>query len=392
LEQIINKKPRDIEFEIINIIAEMRSDLNLSFSSTHLFICAITHFFEINDVILNKKKLKKFKGENIAKFEYRAYNPDEIAKLISIMDERGKAMILLMTSSGMRVGALPDLKLKHLKKWEIHASSYHVYQITVYANTPKDKYITFCTPEAAKAIDDYLEFRSRYDHNINRDYDGNWIPGDYHLFIKNFDKQKKQSEYFINLSIKSTLSSRGIHYYVVDTLIEAGLRTKVEYVPNTFTRDDKNKKHDGLAIAAAAARHKNELHPCHSLRIFAVTNMQRSKVDKTIREMLIGHSTGLDSVYYKPQDEEILQEYLKAVDALTINNENKLKKEVKELTKKNNEKEYMLNVAMMQKDKEVEDLKKQDKIKEEALLKLSDQVMILMKEMQGIKNKEISEI
>jgi hypothetical protein len=46
----------------------------------------------------------------------------------------------------------------------------------------------------------------------------------------------------------------------------------------------------------------------------------------------------------------------------------------------------MLNVAMMQKDKEVEELKKQDKIKEDALLKLSDQVMILMKEMQGIKS------
>ncbi len=31
--------------------------------------------------------------------------------------------------------------------------------------------------------------------------------------------------------------------------------------------------------------HKNDLHPCHSFRIFAVTNMQRSIVDKTIREM-----------------------------------------------------------------------------------------------------------
>jgi hypothetical protein len=30
--------------------------------------------------------------------------------------------------------------------------------------------------------------------------------------------------------------------------------------------------------------HKNELHPCHSLRIFAVTNMQRSRIGKTIRE------------------------------------------------------------------------------------------------------------
>ncbi len=80
------------------------------------------------------------------------------------------------------------------------------------------------------------------------------------------------------------------------------------------------------------------------------------------------------------------QEYLKAVDALTINEEHKLKTQVKELTKKNDEKEYRLNVAMIQKDKEVEDLKNQDKVKEEALIKLSDQVMILMKEMQGIKS------
>ena len=41
----------------------------------------------------------------------------------------------------------------------------------------------------------------------------------------------------------------------------------------------------------------------------------------------------------------------------------------------------------MQKDKEVEDLKKQDKINEDALVKLSDQVMMLMKDMQSIKNK-----
>ena len=52
--------------------------------------------------------------------------------------------------------------------------------------------------------------------------------------------------------------------------------------------------------------------------------MQRAKIDKTIREMLVGHSTGLDKAYYKPQDEEILQEYLKAVNLLTIQNEYRL--------------------------------------------------------------------
>ena len=65
---------------------------------------------------------------------------------------------------------------------------------------------------------------------------------------------------------------------------------------------------------------RGDLHPCHSFRIFAITQMQRAKVDKTIREMLVGHSTGLDSVYYKASDEEIYLEYLKAIDNLTISN------------------------------------------------------------------------
>lgn len=53
--------------------------------------------------------------------------------------------------------------------------------------------------------------------------------------------------------------------------------------------------------------------------------------------MLVGHSTGLDSVYYKPQDEEILQDYLKAVDALIINNEYRLQKQLNHYKQKSDE-------------------------------------------------------
>jgi hypothetical protein len=62
-----------------------------------------------------------------------------------------------MASTGMKVGALPDIKLKHLKKWIIDPyTKQHVYQIEVYSDSIKDKYITFCTPEAAKEVDEYL--------------------------------------------------------------------------------------------------------------------------------------------------------------------------------------------------------------------------------------------
>jgi len=85
--------------------------------------------------------------------------------------------------------------------------------------------------------------------------------------------------------------------------------------------------------------------------------MQRSKIDKTIREMIVGHSIGLDSVYYKPQDEEILNEYLKSVEALTISNENRLKKQVQEFENKNKENEFYIKGKLQEKDEEIRSLK-----------------------------------
>jgi hypothetical protein len=117
-------------------------------------------------------------------------------------------------------------------------------------------------------------------------------------------------------------------------------------------------------------QHRNDLHPCHSFRVFAVTQMQRAKIDKTIREMLIRHSIGLDKFYFKPQEEEVFQECLKALDALSISNENRLKKQIKEIENSNEIRENF-KVNLLQ--------------KEDALTTLSDQVMKLMEEIQQMK-------
>jgi hypothetical protein len=61
-----------------------------------------------------------------------------------------------MPSSGMRRGAIPNLKLKHMKKID----KYNIFQIDVYKQA-REHYYTFCTPEARKAIEDYLDWRTR---------------------------------------------------------------------------------------------------------------------------------------------------------------------------------------------------------------------------------------
>ena len=73
-----------------------------------------------------------------------------IFKLLTKADERMRVVILLLASTGMRIGAIPNLKLKHLSKVE----NYNLYQITVYENT-KDEYYSFCSPECTTAIDSY---------------------------------------------------------------------------------------------------------------------------------------------------------------------------------------------------------------------------------------------
>jgi hypothetical protein len=47
--------------------------------------------------------------------------------------------------------------------------------------------------------------------------------------------------------------------------------------------------------------------------------------------MLLGYKIGLASCYYRPSEEEMYSEYEKAIDLLTINEENRLRKKVETL-------------------------------------------------------------
>jgi hypothetical protein len=63
----------------------------------------------------------------------------------------------------------------------------------------------------------------------------------------------------------------------------------------------------------------------HGFRKFYTKQLVDSKLNPEIREMLLGHKIGLASAYYKPTEQEMLNEYLKAVPLLTVSNEERLK-------------------------------------------------------------------
>ena len=76
-------------------------------------------------------------------------------------------------------------------------------------------------------------------------------------------------------------------------------------------------------------QHKRKEAPMlHGFRKFFTTQLVHSKVIPEIMEMLLGHKIG---AYYKPTEDEMLEEYMKAIDNLTINEENRLRKKVEKL-------------------------------------------------------------
>ncbi len=48
-------------------------------------------------------------------------------------------------------------------------------------------------------------------------------------------------------------------------------------------------------------------------------------------ETLMGHSTGISDSYYRPTEQDLLEDYLKVVDLLTISSENHLVQQLEKL-------------------------------------------------------------
>ena len=53
VDELLKRDRRIIERGIIDILIDMRYKSDLSFSAQNIFLCALTHFFSINDVTIN---------------------------------------------------------------------------------------------------------------------------------------------------------------------------------------------------------------------------------------------------------------------------------------------------------------------------------------------------
>lgn len=297
-DDILTVQPQILEGFIRDYIIHLRRERGLSPATISAYLAAIAHFFEMNDITIKWKKLKKFKAKHYSIVEDKPYTREQIKTLVDAAPLRDKCMILTMCSAGLRRGALAYLRLLDLTKID----KYGLYRINVYKKE-QEQYITFCTPECAKHIDQYLEWRQRL---------GERLTPNSPLFRIEFD------------TITAVNAPKSVSPYVVTAVIHNLL--------------------DGTGIRAPSETYKRtDLMQTHGFRKFFKTTCINAGMNPLYSEYLMGHRSGLTKSYFKPTDEELLEGndkvlgYVAAINDLTINEEFRLHKKIVELTKKKDE-------------------------------------------------------
>jgi integrase len=273
-----------IESRIIDYIRYLSGVRGCKHSTINLHCAAIFHFFEMNDVVLNKRKIKRFLPPDESDHSDKPYTVEQIGQILKNCDERSRVIILLMASTGMRIGALPGLRIGDLTEIPNH----NLYKIQVYTRSKKDRYYTFCTPETKIAIDSYFDYRKRFREVLKPESP---------LIREQFNIDNP-----FTIDAPKFLSRWGINYIVFQVLKRSGIKTK-------------------------------EVMSSHGFRKHVITMMIKAKVDYEAREYLVGHkhSRGLDVSYDRTTEEDRLAEYKRAIPYLTIDPKQRLEKENQEL-------------------------------------------------------------
>ena len=327
---------KTMENLVRDFILDMRKR-NLSLATINCTCAALKHFFDINDFDLRwSKKLVKFKGNRRdnakKKGEIRGYTLEEIRKMVnSAQDQRAKVMILLMSSSGIRVGSFLSLRIRNL----IPIDKYGIYQVVVYENTSSQHY-TFCSQECRKEIDNYIEFRKRIGEET--------IRPESPLIREQFNTRNRIG----------SAKPRFIHYRSLTKMIEqvinvdAGINIKNK---NTKEDDDDNNKNNNTITTQT-----------HSFRRFFETATIKEGLSPLYANILMDHDIGLEKSYFKPTVTDLLEGsdkmrgYIHVMNSVTINDEYRLSKQVQELKKEDDYQKYIIDKKLKEKDAEIEQL------------------------------------
>jgi hypothetical protein len=76
------QQPKVVESLITHYIVWLRQEQKLSAITVNQYVAAIMHFYAMNDIVLNRKKIGKYMGDYIRANKDRGYTHGEISQLL----------------------------------------------------------------------------------------------------------------------------------------------------------------------------------------------------------------------------------------------------------------------------------------------------------------------
>ncbi|MCH7649222.1 MAG: site-specific integrase [Thaumarchaeota archaeon] len=313
-DDLLKADDKSIQTKLENYVMYLREKFSPNYIPT--IFKPVELFYVMNKVNINSKLLHKMFPETIKKGGYGAYSREMIQTMLeNTLKLRTRSLILFFASSGCRVGVIPELKLGHITNYE------DCKRVVCYADS-KDEYVTFMTPEASKAFDEYLEERQN-------------------------DKERLTSD---------SPAFRQKYYLGSNPALGMGIETVRSSISLSMKNVSKIKKGNRFNIPTV-----------HGFRkYFNIVLKQRQESNISLCEKLMGHSVlvPLDNAYAPFEDTKLFEEYKKVIPELTISNEERLRIEIKQ------QKEEVDSSQQMK--KEISDMKERFASLEDILKKLSE--------------------
>jgi integrase len=163
----------DCIFNFMILQVQRVSEAEITGSTVQNYFKCIKLFFEMADISIPWKKISRGlpKGKKYA--DDRIPSHEEIQKLLRYPDRRLKAIICVMSSSGIRLGAWDYLKWGHIRPIETNGKLVAA-KIVVYAGE-EEEYFSYISLEAYLALEDWINYRKDSGEVIS---DESWLMRD----------------------------------------------------------------------------------------------------------------------------------------------------------------------------------------------------------------------
>jgi integrase len=285
IDKLIDKylsEKRDFKDDLMGFRTSMKDRPPLSQRQT---INLVNEFLACNGVVIPHADMKrirrKIKGGTAT--SESEFDIGTIRKILMFMDLKGRALLLMLISSGMRIGETLQLRDSDI---DLTSTPVKIRIRMEYTKTRQER-ITFITPQAAEALKAWLPLRKEYLKSSNGKNKG--------LVAKGLSAERGSNGDHIFPFAMSTANQ-----ILENAVNKAGLMSK----------DEKTKR--------------SQIH-LHMTRKFFLSQSSLLASSKEIPETLAGHGGNMTEAYRRYTVRQLAEEYQKVQHLLTITDEEELR-------------------------------------------------------------------